>query len=116
MEGAKITDIYNPASSFGEGKVNPDLLNVASIIGGGTSGLSLIALLFFFLGLAFFGSLSLAAYNYISSEGDPAKIAKASSRISMSVTGLLIAFAAFLIVRLVAAIFGIGEAEFIIPN
>lgn len=99
---AKITDIDNPATNFAD----PATWSISGILSGGTGSLNLINLLFFLVGLAFFANLAIAAFSYISSEGDPAKISKANSRITMGVVGLVIAFASFVIIRLVAALFG----------
>lgn len=99
---ARITDLENPASQFSQTE-----WSLGGFFTGG--GINLFNLMFFFVGLAFFANLTIASLTYITSEGDPAKISKAGSRITNSLIGLIITFAAFVIVRLVIALFGIED-------
>ncbi len=72
-------------------------------------GVNLIDLAFFAVGLVFMSSLFIAAFNYAGSQGDAKKISDAGTRISNSLLGLAITFASFVIVKLVASVFGYGN-------
>ncbi len=96
-----IQNITNPAnSSFPVGSNISDLLTRGPF--------SIVNLAFFFVGLAFFANLSLAAIGYVFAEGSPDKISKITSRIITSLIGLVITFTSFVIIRLVLTIIGLG--------
>lgn len=90
-----LVDIYKPAESLGgtnatlSNLINPIISNVLII-----SGILALATLLF------------AGFSYITSEGDKAKIAQASSGITYGIIGLVVVVAAFLITRLLGAILG----------
>ena len=67
---------------------------------------SVINLLFFFAGLAFFVNIIIAGWSYMLSSGDPKKTAAASNRLINGLIGIIIVIASFLIVRLVSNIIG----------
>lgn len=99
---ANIREVHNPATNFGD----PANWNIASFLTGGDGGLNLINLAFFIIGLVFFANLIIAATIFIGSEGQPDRIAKANARLGTGLIGLVIVFSSFVIVRLIAALFG----------
>lgn len=90
-----LVKIYKPAESLGgtnatlSNLINPIINNVLII-----SGILALATIF------------LAGFSFITSEGDKAKIAQASSAITYGIIGLVVVVAAFLITRLLGAILG----------
>lgn len=90
-----LTNLYNPASRITD-------ISIAGIL----RGFSAFYLIFFLIGAFFLGSLLYASLKYITSEGDPKKVSDATKRITNSLIGLIIVFASFVIVRIVAGIFG----------
>ena len=76
--------------------------NIGQLLTGG--GFNVITLIFFLTGLVFFVNLILAGWEYMSSTGDPKKIAGASTRLVNSFFGIAIVFASFLIVRLITQV------------
>lgn len=95
----------NPAKNFSVNS-NTTIGDLFSIKGG---GFSLMDLIFFAVAFAFFISLSIAGLNYVLAYGDPKKVSTSSQRITNSLLGLLIVFTSFILVRIVAAIFGFGD-------
>lgn len=71
-------------------------------------GFNLIDFIFVLIGLLFFANLILAGWNYMLSQGDPKKAQVASSRIVNGMIGLIMAIAAYLIVRLISQVLGLG--------
>ena len=102
-----ITDVDNPATNFDIS--SPSSLTITSFLTGGTGNFSLVNLAFFLVGLIFFANLVIAAVTYITSEGSPDSISKANSRFPTGLIGLVIVFASFVIIKLVATIFGFGD-------
>jgi len=70
---------------------------------------NLINFVFIIIGLAFFANLVMAGWDYMLSSGDPKKVQAATTRILNGFVGLIIAFAAFIIVRLVTNVLGLGN-------
>jgi len=91
----------NPATNIDVDGTLSDLLTNKT----GTS-FSIINLLIFFAGLAFFINIVLAGWGYIFSSGDPKKTAAASTRLLNGFVGLIIVLASFLVVRLVSSVIG----------
>lgn len=102
---ADITDVPNPATNF----TDPATWNIAGLLTGGTGSFSLVNLAFFLVGFVFFANLVIAAVTYITSEGSPDSISKANSRFTTGLIGLVVVFASFVIVKLIATIFGFGD-------
>lgn len=71
-------------------------------------GFNLITFLFFIVGLVFFVNLILAAWEYLLSSGDPKRAASANQRILNAIMGIVLVFASFIIIRVVASIIGLG--------
>ena len=103
---ADITNVPNPATNF----TDPATWNIAGLLTGGTGSFSLVNLAFFLVGLVFFANLVIAAITYIMSEGSPDNISKANSRFTTGLIGLIVVFASFVIVRLVAALFDLDAS------
>jgi hypothetical protein len=91
----------NPATEFPIGDQT-----IQGILTGG--GFSLID---FLIGVAFLGSLLMAALKYVTSEGSSDKISQANKRIINSLIGLIITLASFIIIKLAATIFGYGQGS-----
>ncbi len=72
-------------------------------------GFNLLNFVFFIIGLIFFVNIITAAWSYVLSQGDPKKAASGSARLLNAVLGLLIVFASFVIVRVIASILGLGS-------
>lgn len=102
-----ITDVDNPATNFDISSSSS--LTITSFLTGGAGNFNLVNLAFFLVGLIFFANLVIAAVTYITSEGSPDSISKANSRFTTGIIGLVIVFASFVIVKLVATIFGFGD-------
>ena len=103
---ADITNVPNPATNF----TDPTTWNIAGLLTGGTGSFSLVNLAFFLVGIVFFANLVIAAVTYIMSEGSPDSISKANSRFTTGLIGLIVVFASFVIVRLVAALFSLDAS------
>lgn len=91
----------NPATNIDVDGTLSDLLTNKTGI-----SFSIINLLIFFAGIAFFVNTIIAGWNYMFSSGDPKKAAAASSRLLNGFIGLIIVLASFLIVRLVSSVIG----------
>lgn len=102
VDEAKISDLYNPATNF---TVKPDS-KITDLIN--SSGFNIINFVFFIIGLLFFINLVLAGWDYLLSSGDPKKVATASGRMTNGLTGLIMAITAYLIVKIVITILGLG--------
>ena len=103
---ADITNVPNPATNF----TDPATWNIAGLLTGGTGSFSLVNLAFFLVGFVFFANLVIAAVTYIMSEGSPDNVSKANSRFTTGLIGLIVVFASFVIVRLVAALFSLDAS------
>lgn len=92
----KIDNPLNPLS----GNTNRDLASP----GGGLINLltNLIRLITIFAGLFALFNIILAGFDYISSQGDPKTIEAAKSKIMMSLLGIVIIVASFIITGLVS--------------
>lgn len=96
-----ISDIESPAENI------PNTLNLADLLTKG--GFNLIDFLFIIIGLIFFANLVMAGWDYMFSSGDPKKVSVATSRLINGIIGLVVAVAAFIIVRLVTNMLGLGN-------
>ncbi|MBU1071576.1 hypothetical protein KKG65_04200 [Patescibacteria group bacterium] len=101
-----ITNNINPATNIDVDGTLSDLLTNKT----GTS-FSIINLLIFAAGVAFFINTIIAGWNYMFSSGDPKKAAAASTRLLNGFVGLVIVIASFLIVRLVSTIIGFNSID-----
>lgn len=96
-----ISDIKSPAKNI------PNTLNLADLLTKG--GFNLIDFLFIIIGLIFFANLVMAGWDYMFSSGDPKKVSAATTRLINGIIGLVVAVAAFIIVRLVTNMLGLGN-------
>jgi len=71
-------------------------------------GFNLINFIFVIIGLIFFANLIMTGWDFMFSSGDPKKVAGASTRLVNGFVGLIITVAAFVIVRLITTILGLG--------
>jgi hypothetical protein len=69
---------------------------------------NLINFVFIIIGLIFFANLVLAGWEFMMSSGDPKKVTGASTRIVNGLIGLILAVVAFVAVRLVTNVLGLG--------
>lgn len=90
---------------------NSGLNNTQTNIGSWISTSRLMSYLFGAAGIILLFMLITAGYGYIFSRGDPKAVQVAQSRITTSLTGLLLLFASFWIVKLVGQFFGITIFE-----
>lgn len=104
---ANISGLYNPAKNFTftPGSKITDLINQQG------NSLDVINLVFVFIGLYFFANLIMAGWDYMLSSGDPKKAATASARMTNGLTGIVMAFMAFVIVRLIGRLLGLDTAN-----
>lgn len=68
------------------------------------SGFNFVTFVFFLIGLAFFFNLIYAGWEYLSSTGDPQKIAGATKRLTNAFTGVIIVLGSFVIIRIILAV------------
>lgn len=103
-DDANISGLPNPAANFtnSPGAKITDLLNPRG------SGFDVISFVFIIVGILFFFNLILAGWDYMLSSGDPKKAAVANTRLTNGLTGLIMAFTAYLVVKIITTILGIG--------
>jgi hypothetical protein len=70
---------------------------------------NLINFIFILIGLAFFANLVMAGWEFMLSSGDPKKVAIATTRILNGLVGLVMAVLAFVVVRLITNVLGLGN-------
>jgi hypothetical protein len=85
----------------------PNSSNIAGILTGG--GFDLINFIFIIIGLIFFANLVMSGWDYMMSSGDPKKVAAATTRVINGLIGLVMAVAAFIVVRLITNVLGLGN-------
>ena len=68
---------------------------------------NIITFVFFLAGAIFLFSLLNAAWTYVTSTGDPKKIAEVTQRILNAFFGIVIVLASFVIVRIILAVLGL---------
>lgn len=102
-DDAEISTLDSPSTFFtaSAGKTG----TFSNLLKGGN--VDIINLAFIGVGLVFFFNLIMAGWDYLLSSGDPKKAAVASARLTNGLTGLLMAFTAFLVVRIVTTILSI---------
>jgi hypothetical protein len=100
---AEISKIFNPAINFtpGSGSKISDLFK-------SSNGIDVVNLIFIIIGILFFANLVLAGWDFMLSTGDPKKAALASARITNGLIGLVMAFTAYLIVKIITTLLGLG--------
>jgi len=76
----------------------------------------LVAAVLILAGVIFFFMLVIGGIQWIMSGGDKAKTEEARNRITAALIGLIIVFAAWLIIILVQNVFGVSLLNFTIPN
>jgi hypothetical protein len=96
-----ISGLYNPAPKI------PLTSKVTDIFTKG--GFDLINFVFIIIGLIFFANLVMAGWDYMMSSGDPKKVAAATTRLINGFVGLIMAVAAFVVVRLITNVLGLGN-------
>ncbi len=106
MTLAQVKDIPVPGnfSNFAFGG-NPDTFYSLDFLGKVVSKVILYSIVV--AGLLFFIKLIVSGYGYLTSAGEPAKIASASKNLMNAATGLLVVFATFFIAQIIQVIFGI---------
>lgn len=96
-----VSQLYNPTNISVTSKLS-DLFSKEG-------GFSLINFVFIIIGLVFFANLVMAGWDFMMSSGDPKKVQTATSRIMNGLVGLVMAFAAFIIVNLITNVLGLGS-------
>jgi len=71
-------------------------------------GFDLINIIFIIIGLIFFANLIMVGWEYMLSSGDTKKVQAASTRLTNGLIGLIMAIAAYIIVRLISQVLGLG--------
>ncbi len=71
-------------------------------------GVDIINLVFVFIGIMFFVNFVMAGWDFMLSSGDPKKAAVANQRMTNGLSGLLMAITAFLVVKILSTILGLG--------
>ncbi len=94
-----ISGLDNPASKIPTTSTLGDILT--------KGGFNLFTLAFFLVGFLFFVRLSIAAFNFVFSEGNADKIAKTNIQIVQSAIGISITLTAFVVVNLILTLFGL---------
>lgn len=74
-----------------------------------SNGVNLLNLAFILVGLFFFYNLVMAGWDFMMSSGDPKRVAAASSRITNGFIGLIMAITAFVVVRIITKMLGLGD-------
>lgn len=100
-DDAVISTMTNPARNF------TGVKDIAGILTG--AGFNVFDLIFALVGLAFFTNLVMAGWDYLLSSGDQKKISAATSRITNGLIGIIMAIAAFLVVRIITTLIGIPK-------
>lgn len=100
-EPVSISSLGDPAPGVS------NVTNLSGLLTGG--GFSIINLIFVIIGLVFFANLVITGWEYMLSTGDPKKVASASTRLLNAFSGLIMAILAFIIVRLVTNVLGLGN-------
>lgn len=96
-----ISNLYNPATKI------PIASKISDLLTGG--GFNLINFVFILIGLLFFANLIMAGWDFMMSSGDPKKVAGASTRLVNGFIGLIMAVVAFVVVRLITNVLGLGN-------
>lgn len=68
------------------------------------------------LGFVLFVMLLIAGLNYLTSEGDPEKVKKAGATLTWALTGFILLFLSWFIIRIISSFTGINLMEFEIPG
>lgn len=96
-----ISGLYDPT----KGTI-PTSFSLSDLLTKG--GINLVNLVFILAGVFFFFNLVLAGWSYMMSSGDPKKVAAATTRITNGFIGLIMTLTAFLVVRLITTVLGLG--------
>jgi hypothetical protein len=96
-----ISNIPNPATKL------TGITNLGGLLS--NKNFSIINFVFIIVGLLFFANLVLTGWEFMMSSGDPKKVQAASTRLTNGFVGLILAVLAFVIVRLVTNILGLGN-------
>lgn len=101
IDDYNLSGIPNPAP-------NLTSFNIAGLLKGEDGGVDIINLVFIIIGLIFFANLIMVGWEYMMSSGDPKKVQASNTRLVNGIIGLILAFVAFIIVRLITNILGLG--------
>ena len=100
----KISDLLNPSINPAK---NINTVTIGGILKG--EGLDVINLIFIIVGLIFFGNLIMVGWEFMLSSGDPKKVQASTTRLVNGLFGLILAFVAFIVVRLITNVLGLGN-------
>jgi len=89
---------------------------VATIQGFNCLFANIAQVIVYFAGLVFFIMFIRGGFSYLTSGGDPKKIAKATSTLTMAVIGLVGVIISFLIIKFIESFTGVNVTEFAIPS
>jgi hypothetical protein len=101
MNNVEISKLYNPAPNVPLTSKIADLLSLDKF--------NLINFIFIIIGLIFFANLIMTGWDFMMSSGDPKKVTAASTRLVNGFIGLVMAIVAFIIVRLITNVLGLGN-------
>ena len=99
-EDVSISTLENPAPKI------PPTSKITDLFTKG--GFNLIDFIFIIIGLGFFANLIIVGWEFMLSSGDPKKVQAASTRLINGFIGLIMAVVAFIVVRLISQILGLG--------
>lgn len=102
-DGVNVTELINDANPAPK---LAGLNNLGDLLTEG--GFDLINFIFIIIGLLFFANLVAAGWGYMLSSGDPKKVQVATTRLTNGFIGLIMAVLAFVIVRLITNVLGLG--------
>lgn len=103
MNDANISGLYNPTNFSLVGAKITDLFNKD------TAGFDVLNLVFVIVGLLFFVNLVISGWQFMLSSGDPKKAALANTGLTNSLTGIIMVFTAYLVVKVVSTLLGLGS-------
>lgn len=103
-DDVNLTNLLNSPDNPAKNLTN---VSIAGLLKG--NGLDLINFVFIIIGLIFFANLIMVGWDFMMSTGDAKKVAAASTRLINGFIGLVMAIVAFLVVRLITNVLGLGN-------
>ena len=103
---APISTLTNPAESVFD--VTGKDFTIAKLLKA-DGGLDIINFVFILVGLYFFANFVIAGWAFMMSSGDVKKATAAAGNITNAFSGLIVAFTAFLVVRIITTVLGIDK-------
>lgn len=114
-----ISKIFLPHQAFAASNWNSKCVtngDVATIQGLECVFQNAAQTIIYFAGIAFFIMFISGGFKWISSGGDPKRIAKASSALTLSIIGLVGVILSFMIIKFIGTFTGVNVTDFKIPK